>query len=101
MKRKRTAEEEAAAQHLKGISAESKKRLLEVSALSLTGTALEASRGVGGRAKGQGWRDRKGPSQQRVLSMPLKWHHASPAAVLCRPRCRRRPPCASWTWRSR
>lgn len=49
VKRKRTAEEEAAAQHLKGISAESKKRLLEVSALSLTGTALEASRGVGGR----------------------------------------------------
>ncbi|PRW57186.1 lysine-specific demethylase 2A isoform X1 [Chlorella sorokiniana] len=42
VKRKRTAEEEAAAQHMKGISAESKKRVLEVSALSLTGTALEA-----------------------------------------------------------
>ncbi len=53
MKRKRTAEEEAAVQHLKGISAESKKRLLEVSALSLTGTALE----VGGEG---GWGCRGG-----------------------------------------
>lgn len=47
VKRKRTAEEEAAAQHLKGISAESKKRVLEVSALSLTGTALEVGGGRG------------------------------------------------------
>ena len=45
VKRKRSAEEEAAAQHLKGISAESKKRLLEVAALPLAGTALEASAG--------------------------------------------------------
>ena len=40
--RKRSAEEEAAAQRLKGISAESKKRLLEVAALPLAGTPLEA-----------------------------------------------------------
>lgn len=41
VKRKRSAEEEAAQQQLKGISAESRRRLLEVAALPLTGTALD------------------------------------------------------------
>lgn len=41
VKRKRSAEEEEAARQLKGISSESKKRLLEVAALPLAGTPLE------------------------------------------------------------
>ena len=44
VRHKRSAEEQAAAQQLKGISAELKKRVLEVAALPLTGTPLEVGR---------------------------------------------------------